>query len=49
LPQALDPTRVIHATTPIGGLNGDKAPDIVVPNKKGVFLFEQIRPAARPG
>ena len=33
----------------IGDINGDKAPDIVVSNKKGVFLFEQIRPATRPG
>jgi putative heme-binding domain-containing protein len=33
----------------IGDINGDKAPDIVVSNKKGIFLFEQIRPAARPG
>ncbi len=33
----------------VGDINGDKAPDIVVSNKKGVFLFEQIRPTARPG
>jgi hypothetical protein len=33
----------------IGDVNGDKAPDIAVSNKKGVFLFEQIRPPARPG
>ena len=25
--------------------NGDKFPDIVVSNKKGVFLFEQVRKA----
>ena len=31
----------------IGDVNGDKAPDIVVSNKKGVFLFEQIRPPGR--
>ncbi len=32
----------------IADVNGDKAPDIVVSNKKGVFLFEQIRPAGAP-
>ncbi len=30
----------------IGDVNGDKVSDIVVSNKKGVFLFEQIRPQA---
>ena len=29
----------------IGDVNGDKAPDIVVSNKKGVFLFEQVNSA----
>jgi hypothetical protein len=28
----------------VGDINGDKHPDIVVANKKGVFLFEQVRP-----
>jgi hypothetical protein len=30
-------------------VNGDGRPDVVVANKRGVFLFEQVPPAPKPG
>ena len=46
-PHQIDDDSGIGTQFWVGDINGDKLPDIVVANKKGVFLFEQVRPALR--
>ncbi|OAI50516.1 esterase [Planctomycetaceae bacterium SCGC AG-212-F19] len=43
LPHKIDDDSGIGTQFWVGDFNGDKLPDIVVANKKGVFLFEQVR------
>jgi hypothetical protein len=42
-PRPIDNDSGVGTQFTIADVNGDKAPDIVVANKKGVFLFEQVR------
>jgi len=42
-PHKIDDDSGIGTQFWVGDFNGDKLPDIVVANKKGVFLFEQMR------
>lgn len=42
-PHLIDKDSGIGTQFWIGDINGDKLPDIAVANKKGVFLFEQVR------
>jgi hypothetical protein len=43
LPRKIDDDSGIGTQFWVGDFNGDKLPDIVIANKKGVFLFEQER------
>jgi hypothetical protein len=43
LPHEIDNDSGIGTQFVVEDINGDKLPDIVVANKKGVFLFEQVR------
>ena len=43
LPHEIDNDSGIGTQFVVADINGDKLPDIVVSNKKGVFVFEQIR------
>jgi hypothetical protein len=43
LPHKIDDDSGIGTQFWVGDFNGDKLPDIVISNKKGVFLFEQQR------
>jgi hypothetical protein len=43
LPHLIDSDSGIGTQFVVTDVNGDKLPDIVVSNKKGVFLFEQVR------
>ena len=43
LPRQIDDDSGIGTQFDIADVNGDKLPDVVVSNKKGVFLFEQVR------
>jgi FG-GAP-like repeat/FG-GAP repeat len=43
LPHKIDDDSGIGTQFAVADVNGDKLPDIVVANKKGVFLFEQVR------
>ena len=43
VPHVIDDDSGIGTQFWVGDFNGDKLPDIVVSNKKGVFLFEQVR------
>jgi len=42
-PHKIDDDSGIGTQFWVGDINGDKLPDIVVSNKKGVFVFEQVR------
>ena len=51
LPHQIDDDSGIGTQFVVDDVNGDKLPDVVTANKKGVFLFEQVRgsaPAATP-
>jgi len=43
VPHEIDNDSGIGTQFWIGDFNGDKVPDVVVSNKKGVFIFEQVR------
>jgi hypothetical protein len=43
IPHMIDKESGIGTQFVVGDINGDKLPDIVVANKKGVFVFEQVR------
>lgn len=43
VPHLVDDNSGIGTQFEVSDVNGDKHPDIIVANKKGVFLFEQIR------
>jgi hypothetical protein len=43
VPHQIDDDSGIGTQFWVGDFNGDKLPDIVISNKKGVFLFEQMR------
>ena len=43
IPHLIDSDSGIGTQFVVDDFNGDKLPDIVVANKKGVFLFEQVR------
>jgi hypothetical protein len=43
VPHQIDNNSGIGTQFAVADVNGDKLPDIVVANKKGVFVFEQIR------
>ncbi len=43
IPHQIDDDSGVGTQFVVGDINGDKLPDIVVANKKGVFVFEQIR------
>jgi hypothetical protein len=47
IPHKIDDDSGIGTQFVVADVNGDKLPDIVVANKKGVFLFEQVRAGAR--
>lgn len=47
LPHQIDNDSGIGTQFEVGDLNGDKLPDIVVANKKGVSVFEQVRSAGK--
>jgi hypothetical protein len=42
-PHKIDDDSGIGTQFAVGDMNGDKLPDIIVSNKKGVFVFEQTR------
>ncbi len=42
-PHEIDDDSGIGTQFVVADVNGDKLPDIVVSNKKGTFLFEQVR------
>jgi FG-GAP-like repeat/FG-GAP repeat len=42
-PHQIDDDSGIGTQFWVGDINGDKLPDIVIANKKGVFVFEQVR------
>jgi hypothetical protein len=42
-PHKIDDDSGIGTQFAIADVNGDKLPDIIVANKKGVFVFEQVR------
>ena len=44
IPHEIDDDSGIGTQFAVADVNGDKLPDIVTANKKGVFLFEQVRP-----
>jgi hypothetical protein len=43
VPHLIDEESGIGTQFWVGDINGDKLPDIVIANKKGVFVFEQVR------
>jgi hypothetical protein len=43
VPHKIDDDSGIGTQFWVGDFNGDKLPDIVISNKKGVYLFEQVR------
>jgi hypothetical protein len=45
LPHEIDNNSGIGTQFVVEDINGDKLPDIVIANKKGVFVFEQVRSA----
>lgn len=45
VPHQIDNDSGIGTQFVVADINGDKLPDIVISNKKGVFVFEQIRAA----
>jgi hypothetical protein len=46
-PHVIDNDSGIGTQFAVADVNGDGLPDIVVANKKGVFVFEQVRAAGR--
>jgi hypothetical protein len=42
-PHVIDDDSGIGTQFVVTDVNGDKLPDVVTANKKGVFLFEQVR------
>ena len=46
-PHEIDNDSGIGTQFVVADVNGDKLPDIVISNKKGVFLFEQVRGKAK--
>ena len=42
-PHEIDNDSGIGTQFTVADVNGDKLPDVVVSNKKGTFLFEQVR------
>jgi hypothetical protein len=49
LPHVIDDDSGIGTQFVVADVNGDKLPDVVVSNKKGTFVFEQVRAASPPG
>jgi hypothetical protein len=47
VPHQIDDSSGIGTQFAVQDVNGDKLPDIVIANKKGVFLFEQVRTPAK--
>ncbi len=47
LPHQIDNDSGIGTQFVVDDMNGDKLPDIVIANKKGVFLFEQVRESTK--
>jgi hypothetical protein len=48
-PHVIDNDSGIGTQFVVADVNGDHLPDIVIANKKGVFLFEQVgSPGSRP-
>ena len=47
VPHRIDTDSGIGTQFVVDDVNGDQLPDIVVSNKKGVFVFEQIRSGAK--
>jgi len=43
IPHVIDDDSGIGTQFWVGDFNGDKLPDVVISNKKGVFIFEQVR------
>jgi hypothetical protein len=43
IPHEIDNDSGIGTQFAVGDINGDKLPDVVVANKKGVYVFEQVR------
>jgi hypothetical protein len=43
VPHAIDDDSGVGTQFVVADVNGDKLPDVVVSNKKGVFVFEQVR------
>jgi hypothetical protein len=43
VPHEIDNDSGIGTQFAVADVNGDKLPDVVVANKKGVFVFEQVR------
>jgi hypothetical protein len=43
IPHVIDEDSGVGTQFVVADINGDKLPDIVVSNKKGVFVFEQVR------
>jgi len=42
-PHKIDDDSGVGTQFVVGSMHGDKRPDVVIANKKGVFLFEQVR------
>jgi hypothetical protein len=47
VPHQIDDNSGIGTQFVVADINGDKLPDIVISNKKGVFIFEQVRGNAK--
>jgi hypothetical protein len=50
IPHVIDDDSGVGTQFSIADINGDGVPDVIVANKKGVFVFEQVRsPSVQPG
>jgi hypothetical protein len=47
-PHIIDTDSGIGTQFVVADINGDKVPDVVVSNKKGTFVFEQVRGGTKP-
>ena len=47
-PHVIDNDSGIGTQFVVADINGDKLPDVVVSNKKGTFVFEQVRGGTKP-